>query len=47
MGEIGAFLKIDRRSFAYRDPHERAHDYHELLIEQPVEELRAQSAPCS
>src|ERR687890_2704145 len=46
MGELGAFLKIDRRSFAYRDPHERAHDFKEFLVEQPVDELRAQGARC-
>src|SRR3954469_256502 len=46
MGEVGAFLKIDRRGVVYRDPAERASDYQEFLVERPVAELRDQGARC-
>src|SRR3954447_6760785 len=46
MGEVGAFLKIDRRGVVYRDPAERASDYQEFLVQRPVAELRDQGARC-
>jgi glutamate synthase (NADPH) small chain len=46
MGELGAFLKIERRGVPYRDPTERAHDYKEFLVQRPVPELQAQGARC-
>jgi glutamate synthase (NADPH/NADH) small chain len=46
MGEIGAFLKIDRVGVPYRDPVERAHDYKEFAIRRPDPELAAQGARC-
>jgi len=46
MGELGAFLRIERRGFRYRDPRERVADVGEFLDEQPVEELRDQGARC-
>ena len=33
MGEQGAFLKIERRNFPYRDPAERAQDYDRAVVE--------------
>src|SRR5881398_1589688 len=46
MGELGAFLKIERSGVRYRDPEARAGDVHEFLVERPVEELQAQGARC-
>jgi glutamate synthase (NADPH) small chain len=46
MGKLGGFLQIERHGIAYRDPHERAHDYHEFVVERPVQELRDQGARC-
>jgi glutamate synthase (NADPH/NADH) small chain len=46
MGELGAFLKIERHGASYRDPRERAHDYREFLTPLPDAELRAQGARC-
>src|SRR5215218_7007876 len=46
MGEVGAFLKIDRKGVVYRDPAERAQDYHEFLVQRPDAELREQGARC-
>ncbi len=46
MGELGAFLRIERHGFRYRDPAERVGDVHEFLEQQPVEELRDQGARC-
>jgi glutamate synthase (NADPH/NADH) small chain len=46
MGKLGGFLQIERRGVPYRDPVERAHDYHEFLLTRPVEELREQGARC-
>src|SRR3954464_16028963 len=46
MGEVGAFLKIDRQGVVYRDPAERAEDYQEFLVQRPVAELRDQGARC-
>jgi glutamate synthase (NADPH) small chain len=46
MGELGAFLKIERVGVPYRDPSERAHDFKEFSIRRPDEELSAQGARC-
>ena len=46
MGELGAFLKIERVGVPYRDPHERAHDYKEFMVRRPDAELSAQGARC-
>jgi glutamate synthase (NADPH) small chain len=46
MGELGGFLRIERRNFDYRAPQERVADYDEFLVEQPVEVLRDQGARC-
>ena len=35
MGKLGGFLQIERRGVPYRDPLERAHDYHEFLLTRP------------
>ncbi len=46
MGEIGGFLKIERRGIPYRKSGERARDYREFLIQRPTPELQAQGARC-
>jgi glutamate synthase (NADPH/NADH) small chain len=46
MGELGAFLKIERSGVRYRDPDERARDLHEFVERRPDEELAAQGARC-
>ncbi len=46
MGELGAFLKIERVGVPYRDPSERAHDFKEFSIRRSDEELSAQGARC-
>ncbi|TMK41014.1 MAG: glutamate synthase subunit beta [Actinobacteria bacterium] len=46
MGELGAFLKIERAGLPYRDARERARDYDEFLVTRPVPELREQGARC-
>ena len=46
MGQLGGFLKIERRAVPYRDSAERAHDYKEFLLQRPVPELREQGARC-
>ena len=46
MGELGAFLKIERRGVPYRDAHERVGDYKEFLVSRPVPELQDQGARC-
>jgi len=46
MGELGGFIKIERRGVPYRDSAERAHDYQEFLLQRPVPELREQGARC-
>jgi glutamate synthase (NADPH) small chain len=46
MGELGGFLKIDRRTFEYRDPKERAQDLREFLVPKSVPELQEQGARC-
>ena len=46
MGEVGAFLKIERAGIPYRDPAERAKNYEEFLIRRSDEELAAQGSRC-
>ncbi len=46
MGKLGGFLQIERHGIPYRDPVERAHDYHEILLARPTDELREQGARC-
>jgi glutamate synthase (NADPH/NADH) small chain len=46
MGELGGFLKIERRGFVYRDPQERIKDFQEFLVDRPAEEIRDQGARC-
>ena len=46
MGELGAFLKIERVGVPQRDPGERVGDYGEFLIRRPDEELAAQGSRC-
>jgi glutamate synthase (NADPH/NADH) small chain len=46
MGELGAFLKIERRNGPHRDPAERTHDYHEFVDVLPEPELAQQGARC-
>jgi glutamate synthase (NADPH/NADH) small chain len=46
MGEIGAFMKIERVGVPYRDPAERAQDYEEFMVRRPDPELAAQGARC-
>jgi glutamate synthase (NADPH) small chain len=46
MGKLGGFLQIERHGIPYRDPHERAHDYQEFMVERPLQELRDQGARC-
>ncbi|MGO9753571.1 MAG: glutamate synthase subunit beta [Solirubrobacteraceae bacterium] len=46
MGELGAFLQIERVGFRKRDPAERVHDYHQYFELQPDVELRRQAARC-
>ncbi len=46
MGELGAFLKIERVGVPYRDPEERAHDFKEFMVRRPDSELAAQGARC-
>src|SRR3712207_7681880 len=46
MGELGAFLKIERSPQVYRDPEERIRDYKEFLVPRPPEEIAAQGARC-
>ncbi len=46
MGELGAFLKIERVGFRKREPAERVHDYTQYFELQPEVELRRQAARC-
>jgi glutamate synthase (NADPH/NADH) small chain len=46
MGELGAFLKIERAGVTYSDAHERVGNYNEFLVQRPDEELAAQGARC-
>ena len=46
MGELGAFLKIERAGVPYKDPTERVGEYKEFLVRRTDEELGAQGARC-
>jgi glutamate synthase (NADPH) small chain len=46
MGELGAFLRIDRSDTLERNPRERVGDYKEFVFPRPVDEVRAQGARC-
>ena len=46
MGELGAFLKLDRVENPERDPRERVHDYHEFVRTLADGELAEQGARC-
>jgi glutamate synthase (NADPH/NADH) small chain len=46
MGELGAFLKIERKDYGERDPNERVGDYHEFVQTLEGDELAAQGARC-
>ncbi|MGI8429788.1 MAG: glutamate synthase subunit beta [Solirubrobacteraceae bacterium] len=46
MGELGAFLKIERVGFDKRDPSRRVHDYKQYFAVQPEAELERQGARC-
>jgi glutamate synthase (NADPH/NADH) small chain len=46
MGKLGGFLQIERHGIPQRDPVQRTRDFHEFLLQRPVEELREQGARC-
>ena len=48
MGELGAFLKIQRAGVPYQDPADRVaqQPYQEILVTRSDEELSAQGARC-
>jgi glutamate synthase (NADPH/NADH) small chain len=46
MGELGAFLKIDRVGFDKRDASQRVGDFRQYFDLQPEDELRRQGARC-
>jgi len=46
VGELGAFLKIERAGALYDDPAERVERVGEFLAPRPVEQLREQGARC-
>jgi hypothetical protein len=46
MGELGAFLKLDRVENPERPPAERVHDYHEFVRTLSRGELAEQGARC-
>jgi glutamate synthase (NADPH/NADH) small chain len=46
MGELGAFLKIERAGVKYEDPAERVAKVDEFLVPRPAEEVQAQGARC-
>jgi glutamate synthase (NADPH/NADH) small chain len=46
MGELGAFLRVDRKDYRERDPKERVADYHEFVRTLAGDELAAQGARC-
>ncbi len=46
MGELGAFLKIERAGVPYKDPNERVGEYKEFLVRRSDEELADQGARC-
>src|SRR5437899_10122571 len=46
MGELGAFIKLDRVENPERDPKERVHDFREFVSTLPVVDLQQQGARC-
>ena len=46
MGELGAFLKIERHNPGYRDAADRVGDFSEFVVERSVPELQEQGARC-
>jgi glutamate synthase (NADPH/NADH) small chain len=46
MGELGAFLKVQRVGVPERDPAERVADFKEFLLQRPDTELALQGARC-
>ena len=46
MGEVGAFLRIERSGFVSREPAERVNDYDQYFDLRPEPELRDQGARC-
>jgi glutamate synthase (NADPH/NADH) small chain len=46
MGELGAFLKIERVGIPYEDPAKRVGDYKEFVVQRSEEELADQGARC-
>ncbi len=46
MGELGAFLKIERHGVPYDDPVKRLENYDEFVVQRPKEELAEQGARC-
>ncbi len=46
MGELGAFIKLDRVENPERPPDERVHDFHEFVGTLPVSGLQEQGARC-
>lgn len=46
MGELGAFIKLDRVENPERSPSERVHDFHEFVGTLPVIELQQQGSRC-
>src|SRR6187551_3578785 len=46
MGELGAFLRLERVGFEKRDPHERVHDYRQYFSLPDDRTLRDQGARC-
>src|SRR6478736_6658169 len=46
MGELGAFIKLDRVDNPERDPAERVRDFHEFVGTLPVSGLQEQGARC-
>ena len=46
MGELGAFLRIERVLGPERDPQERVEDFREFVITPPVPQLQEQGARC-
>ena len=46
MGELGAFLRLERVGFEKRDPAERVHDYRQYFRLPDDRTLRDQGARC-
>src|SRR5437899_1970050 len=46
MGELGAFIKLDRVENPERDPKERVHDFREFVSTLPIVGLQEQGARC-